>query len=52
MAAAAWAQAPAEPVVELSGRVVDPATEQPVEGARLILVRMGVPGDRYGSDIY
>lgn len=52
MAAAAWAQAPADPLVELSGKVVDSATQQPVEGAWVILVRMGVAGDRNGSDIY
>lgn len=52
MAAAAWAQAPADPLVELSGKVVDSATKQPVEGARVILVRMGVPGDGYGPGIY
>lgn len=52
MMAAAWAQAPADEAVELSGKVVDSATRQPVEGARVILVRMGVAGDRYGSDIY
>ncbi|MBA3973110.1 MAG: hypothetical protein C0504_02695 [Candidatus Solibacter sp.] len=49
---AAWGQAPADEAVELSGKVVDSATRQPVEGARVILVRMGISGDRYGSDIY
>lgn len=52
MVSAAWAQAPVDEAVELSGKVVDSATRQPVEGARVILVRMGVAGDGYGSDIY
>ncbi len=52
MAAAAWAQAPADEAVELSGKVVDSATKQPVEGARVILVRMGIAGDGYGPSIY
>ncbi len=53
VAASLWAQAPApENPVALEGKVIDSATKQPVEGARVILVRMGVPGDKYGSDIY
>ena len=53
MAAAVLAQAPAPDLaVAVEGKVVDSATKQPVEGARVILVRMGVAGDRYGSDIY
>jgi hypothetical protein len=52
MMAAAWGQAQADEAVELSGKVVDSATRQPVEGARVILVRMGVAGDAYGSSIY
>ncbi len=53
MAAAVWAQAPAPDLaVAFEGKVVDSATKQPVEGARVILVRMGVAGDMYGSDIY
>lgn len=52
MVAAAWAQAPGDEAVELSGKVVDSATRQPVEGARVILVRMGIAGDGYGPGIY
>ena len=52
MAAAGWAQAPADEAVELSGKVVDSATKQPVEGARVILVRMGIAGDGYGPGIF
>jgi len=53
MTAPLWAQAPApDPAVALEGKVVDSATKQPVAGARVIFVRMGIPNDRYGPNIY